>query len=356
MKLEFIKRDVLKEKPADENKLGFGRIFTDYMLMMKRNAEQGWYYAAIEPFANLSLSPAATVFHYAQEVFEGLKAYRTEDGRILLFRPWDNMKRLSLSAARISMQSFDEEFLLNSIYELIKIEKDWIPKAPGTSLYIRPTYIGIDPFVGVAAAKEYLLYVILSPVGAYYPKGLAPIDILVESKYVRAVRGGTGTTKAGANYAASLLAGEEAHKKGFSQVLWLDGVEKTYVEEVGSMNIFFKIGGELITPALQGSILSGITRDSIIRLAKDMGMPVSERRLSIHEIEKAQKDGKLEEVFGSGTAAVVSPVGKLIWGDKTIVINDGNMGKTTRMFYDTLTGIQYGRMEDKYGWTYELKV
>jgi branched-chain amino acid aminotransferase len=356
MKLDFIKRDALKEKPEDENKLGFGRIFTDYMVMMKRGKERGWYYAAIEPFADLRLSPAALVLHYAQEVFEGLKAYHAEDGRILLFRPWENMKRMALSAARLSMEPFDTEFLLNSIYEIVKLEKDWIPKAPGTSLYIRPTYIGIDPFVGVAAAEEYLLYVILSPVGAYYPRGLEPVDIFVESNYVRTVRGGTGTTKAGANYAISLLAGEEAHKKGFSQVLWLDGVEKTYIEEVGSMNIFFKIDGEIITPALQGSILPGVTRDSIIRLARDMGLPVTERRISIYEIKEAQEGGKLEEIFGSGTAAVVSPVGKLVWGDKTIIVNDGSMGKVTRMFYDTLTGIQYGRREDPYGWTYEVKI
>lgn len=218
MKLEFIKRDVLKEKPKDESKLGFGRIFTDYMLMMKRDGERGWYYAAIEPYGNLSLSPAATVLHYSQEVFEGLKAYRAADGRVLMFRPWDNVKRLATSAERICMAPFDEEFLLNSLYELIKIEKDWIPTSPGTSLYIRPTYIGVDPFVGVRPAEEYLLYVILSPSGAYYSSGLAPVDIYVESKYVRAVKGGTGHHKTGGNYAASLLAGEIAHKKGFGQV------------------------------------------------------------------------------------------------------------------------------------------
>jgi branched-chain amino acid aminotransferase len=355
MKLDFIKRETLKEKPRDESKLGFGRIFTDYMLMMKRDRERGWYHAAIEPFQDLRLSPAALVLHYAQEIFEGLKAYHAQDGRILLFRPWENMKRMTLSAARLSMEPFDSEFLLNSIFELIKREKDWIPKSPGTSLYIRPTYIGIDPFVGVAAAEEYLLYVILSPVGAYYPRGLEPVDIFVESNYVRTVRGGTGTTKAGANYAISLLAGEEAHRKGFSQVLWLDGVEKTYVEEVGSMNIFFKIDGEIITPALQGSILPGVTRDSIIRIAKDKGIPVSERRISIYEIEEAQENGKLEEVFGSGTAAVVSPVGRLVWGDKTIVVGDGGMGQVTRMLYDTITGIQYGRQEDPYGWICEVR-
>ncbi|MDR2588474.1 MAG: branched-chain amino acid aminotransferase [Spirochaetales bacterium] len=355
MKLDFIRKEILKDKPQDESKLGFGRIFTDYMLMMKRGADMGWYYAAIEPFADISLSPAAMVLHYAQEVFEGLKAYRAKDGRILLFRPWDNVKRFAESAARMSMVSFDGDFLLNALYELVSVEKDWIPRSAGTSLYIRPTYIGIDPFVGVAAATEYLLYIILSPVGAYYPQGLAPVDIFVESKYVRSVKGGTGSYKAGANYAMSLLAAEEAHRNGFTQVLWLDAVENRYIEEVGSMNIFFKINGELITPALQGSILPGITRDSIIRLTRDMGMPVTERKISITEIEEAQKAGKLEEVFGSGTAAVVSPVGKLVWGEKTIVVGDGGMGKVTRLLYDTLTDIQYGRREDPYGWTFELK-
>ncbi len=355
MKLEFIQRDVLKEKPKDETKLGFGRIFTDYMLMMKRDGQRGWYHAAIEPYGNLSLSPAATVLHYSQEVFEGLKAYRAEDGRVLMFRPWDNVKRLATSAERICMAPFDGEFFLNSLYELIKTEKDWIPSSPGTSLYIRPTYIGVDPFVGVRPAEEYLLYVILSPSGAYYASGLAPVDIYVESKYVRAVKGGTGHHKTGGNYAASLLAGEIAHKKGFGQVLWLDGKENKYVEEVGAMNIFFKIKGELVTPPLGGSILPGITRDSIITLAKDMGIPVSERRISAEELYEASKDGSLEEIFGSGTAAVVSPVGKLLWEDKEIIPGDGQMGETTKLLYDTLTGIQYGRIEDKFGWVKEIK-
>ena len=283
MKLEFVKRDVLKEKPKDETKLGFGQIFTDYMLMMKRD-KNGWQSAKIEPYGDLSLSPAALVFHYAQEVFEGMKAYRTDDGRVLMFRPWDNIARLQSSAARLCMAPIDEEFVLNAIYELVKIEKDWIPTSPGTSLYIRPTYIGVDPFVGVRAADEYMLYVILSPVGAYYASGLAPVSIYVESKYVRAVKGGTGHFKTGGNYAASLLAGEEAHQKGYAQVLWLDGKENKYVEEVGSMNIFFKIDGEVITPPLEGSILPGITRASVIQLCNDMGYPGNERKLSIQEI------------------------------------------------------------------------
>ena len=253
------------------------------------------------------------------------------------------------------MAPFDEEFLLNAMYELVRIDKEWIPSSPGTSLYIRPTYIGVDPFVGVKPAEEYMLYVILSPVGAYYATGLSPVSIYVESKYVRAVKGGTGHFKTGGNYAASLLAGEIAHKRGFNQVLWLDGKENKYVEEVGSMNIMFKIKGEIITPPLEGSILPGITRASVIELAKDMGYPVVERRISMEEIYAASLDGTLEEVFGTGTAAVVSPVGHLIWEDKDIVVNGGKMGEATQRFYDTLTGIQYGRIPDKFGWTVEIQ-
>ncbi|MDR2400173.1 MAG: branched-chain amino acid aminotransferase [Deferribacteraceae bacterium] len=355
MKLEFIKREKLKEKPIDESNLGFGRIFTDHMLLMKRSREKGWFYAAIEPYGDLVLSPAALVLHYAQEVFEGLKAYRSPDGRFLLFRPWDNVKRMTLSAERMSMRAFDADFLLNSLYELIKIEKEWIPKAPGTSLYIRPAYIGIDPYVGIASAEDYYLYIILSPVGAYYAKGLAPVDIYIETEYARSVRGGTGNHKTGANYAISLKASELAHENGFSQVLWLDGRENRYIEEVGSMNIFFKIAGELITPSLGGTILSGITRDSIITLAKDMGVKVAERPISIDELYDAYKKGSLEEAFGSGTACVVSPVGKLVWGGREIIPGDGGMGELTKKFYDTLTGIQLGIIEDKFGWVKEIE-
>ena len=319
MKLEFIKREVLKEKPADESKLGFGRIFSDYMLMMKYDeAKGGWYYAAIEPYENLSISPAALVFHYAQECFEGMKAYRTADGEVMMFRPWDNVHRMNISGERLCMAPIPEDFLLQSIYELIKVEKDWIPSSPGTSLYIRPTFIGIDPVIGVKAASQYLLYVILSPVGSYYASGLAPVSIYVENKYVRAVKGGTGYTKCGGNYAASLKAGEVAHERGYSQVLWLDGRENKYIDEVGAMNIMFKVNGEVITPELNGSILAGITRDSIIKLARSMGYKVTERRISMQEIADAAENGTLEEVWGTGTAAVVSPVGELIWEDKVI--------------------------------------
>ncbi len=355
MKLNFVKREQLKQKPQDESKLGFGQIFTDYMLVMRYNEQKGgWYEANIEPFEDFKLSPAALVLHYSQTVFEGLKAYRREDGKINMFRPWDNVDRLEMSADRICMAKFDKKFFLDAIYELIKTEQDWVPSAPGTSLYIRPTYFGMDPFLGVKAASEYLLYVILCPVGAYYASGLAPVTIAVESQYVRAVKGGTGYTKTGGNYAASLLAGEEAHKKGYSQVLWLDGKENKYIEEVGAMNIFFKIDGKVITPPLEGSILPGITRRSIIELVRDMGIEVLERQISIDEIYECSKSGKLEEVFGTGTAAVVSPVKELIWEDKTILVGDGSMGELTGKLYDTLTGIQYGRIEDTRGWTITL--
>ncbi|MBE5758611.1 MAG: branched-chain amino acid aminotransferase [Clostridiales bacterium] len=355
MNLEFVKREQLKEKPQDETKLGFGKVFSDYMLMLRYDeAKGGWYEAKIEPFQNLSLSPASLVFHYAQECFEGMKAYKTADGEVMMFRPWDNIHRMNVSAERLCMAPIPEEFFLNAIYELIKVEKDWIPTTPGTSLYIRPTYIGIDPFVGVRAASQYMLYVILSPVGAYYASGLAPVSIYVESQYVRAVKGGTGYTKCGGNYAASLKAGEEAHQRGYSQVLWLDGRENKYIEEVGAMNIMFKINGEILTPELNGSILAGITRDSIIKLARKMGYTVTERRISMQEVADAAKNGTLEEVWGTGTAAVVSPVGELIWNGESIKVGDGGMGKLTEELYNTLTGIQYGRIADDMGWTIKL--
>ena len=283
-----------------------------------------------------------------------MKAYKTADGEVMMFRPWDNIHRMNVSAERLCMAPIPEEFFLNAIYELIKVEKDWIPTTPGTSLYIRPTYIGIDPFVGVRAASQYMLYVILSPVGAYYASGLAPVSIYVESQYVRAVKGGTGYTKCGGNYAASLKAGEEAHQRGYSQVLWLDGRENKYIEEVGAMNIMFKINGEILTPELNGSILAGITRDSIIKLARKMGYTVTERRISMQEVADAAKNGTLEEVWGTGTAAVVSPVGELIWNGESIKVGDGGMGKLTEELYNTLTGIQYGRLADDMGWTIKL--
>ncbi len=353
MDLKIVKAKSLKPKP-DEKSLGFGRIFTDHMFTMEYKAGKGWHNAQIRPFENFSLSPACNVFHYSQTIFDGLKAYHTDSG-INLFRPRDNFARMNVSAKRLCMPQIDEEFALYALKELIKLEKDWVPKAEGTSLYIRPTIIAVDPFLGVRAGQEYIFYIILSPVGAYYASGLAPVDIYVEDEYVRAVAGGMGFAKTGGNYAVSLLAAQIAHAKGYDQVLWLDGVERKYVEEVGAMNIFFKIRGELFTSPLNGSILAGITRDSVIRLSKEMfGVNVREERLAIADIFKENETGGLEEVFGTGTAAVVSPVGGMAWEGRKIKVADGSMGPLTTKLYEKLTGIQYGRDKDEFGWIITL--
>lgn len=350
MKLEVIRTQNEQAKPTDESMLGFGKIFTDHMLTIPYKTGIGWHNAQIRPFENFSLSPACMVLHYSQTIFEGLKAYHTDNG-INLFRPWDNFKRLNASAARMCIPEIDADFALEALCELIRLEKDWIPRSEGTSLYIRPTMIATDPFLGVRAGEEYLFFVILSPVGAYYATGLKPIDIYVEDEYVRAVVGGTGAVKTGGNYAASLAAANLAYTKGFSQVLWLDGLEKKYVEEVGSMNIFFKIRGELYTSPLTGSVLPGITRDSVIKLAQDtFGVNVHEERLSIADIFAEGESGGLEEVFGTGTAAVISPVGGMQWEGKRISVANGDMGELTMRLYDKLTGIQYGREKDDFGW------
>lgn len=353
--LELKLATTLKEKPHDQSKLGFGRFFTDHMFIMNYDEGKGWHSPRIEPYAPLALDPAAMCLHYGQEIFEGLKAYPSQDGRILLFRPQENFKRLNESNDRMVIPPIDEEFALKSLIELIKVEKDWIPTAEGTSLYIRPFVIAVDPFLGVHPGKQYLYIVILSPVGAYYSGGLNPVNIYVESNYVRAVRGGVGMAKTGGNYAASLKGQAEAEKQNYSQVLWLDGIERKYIEEVGAMNIFFVIGDELVTPALTGSVLSGITRKSVIEIAKSWGMKVSERRISIDEVSDAFDKGLLKEVFGSGTAAVISPVGHLRYQDKVMIINDGKIGSVSQKMYDTLTGIQWGKIEDTFGWTVEVK-
>lgn len=350
MNIRFEKAAVLKQKPADETKLGFGQIFTDYMFIMNYKTGKGWHDARIVPYGNLSLSPAALCLHYGQEVFEGMKAYRRADGGIQLFRPEENFKRLNSSNERLVIPELPVEMAMEGLMELLKIEKDWVPSAEGASLYIRPYIIATDPFLGVRPGDEYMFIIILSPSGAYYASGLNPVKIYVESKYVRAVRGGMGYTKTGGNYAASLIGQDEAHKEGYSQVLWLDGVEQKYVEEVGAMNIMFLIDGELITPALQGSILPGITRKSVLELCKSWGMKVTERRISIDEIAQAYDEGKLQEVFGTGTAAVISPVGHLKFGDKIMEINGNKIGPVSQKIYDTMTGMQWGKIEDTFGW------
>ena len=339
-----------KAKPTDESALGFGKIFTDHMFIMDYKTGKGWHDARIVPYGNIEFSPAAMCLHYGQEVFEGLKAYRTADGEIQLFRPEENFKRLNLSNERLVIPAIDEEFALHALKELLKIEKDWVPHSEGASLYIRPFIIACDPFLGVRPGDEYKFIIILSPSGAYYSTGLNPVSIYVEENYVRAVKGGMGFAKTGGNYAASLIGQDEAHKQNYSQVLWLDGVEKKYIEEVGAMNMFFVVDGEVITPELAGSILPGITRKSVIELCKSWGMKVTERRITIQEIADAYKAGKLDEAFGTGTAAVISPVGHLKWGDLVMEINGNKIGAISQKLYDTMTGMQYGKLPDTQNW------
>ncbi|MBE6858909.1 MAG: branched-chain amino acid aminotransferase [Ruminococcus sp.] len=355
MEIKFTKAETLKNKPQPGDKLGFGHIFTDYMFVMPYDAGQGWHDPEIRPYAPIELSPAAMCLHYGQTVFEGLKAYRTAEGKIQLFRPEENFKRLNQSNERLVIPELPIDMAMEGLMELLKIEKDWVPSKDGESLYIRPFIFAVDPFLGVKPGDQYLFVIILSPSGAYYESGLNPVNIYVESKYVRAVRGGMGYAKTGGNYAASLIGQDEAHKQNYAQVLWLDGVEQKYIEEVGAMNIFFVIDGEVVTPMLQGSILPGITRKSAIDVCKSKGIKVSERRISIQEISDAYDAGKLEEVFGTGTAAVISPVGHLKWGDKVMEINGNKIGNISQMLYDTMTGIQWGKIEDTFGWTVEVK-
>lgn len=343
-----------KAKPTDETKLGFGHVFTDHMFVMNYDAGQGWHDARIVPYGEISLSPAAMCLHYGQEIFEGLKAYRTADGSVQMFRPQENFKRMNTSAERMVIPQIDEEFMLKALKTLVELEKDWVPHTDGASLYIRPFIFATDPYVGVKPADHYLFMIILSPSGAYYSTGLNPVKIYVEERYVRAVRGGTGFAKTAANYAISLKGQDEAHKQDYEQVLWLDGVEQKYIEEVGSMNIFFVIDGEVITPLLTGSVLPGITRKSALELCRKWGMKVSERRITIQEVAEAYDAGKLDEVFGTGTAAVISPVGHLKWGDKVMEINDNKIGKISQKLYDTMTGMQYGKLPDDMGWIEKL--
>ncbi|MDL2235066.1 branched-chain amino acid aminotransferase [Christensenellaceae bacterium OttesenSCG-928-L17] len=350
MNISIQKTATPKAKPQDEGKLGFGKTFSDHMFVMDYEEGKGWYNARIQPYQNFSLDPASPVLHYGQEIFEGLKAYRSDGKDILLFRARDNARRLNQSAERICMPTIDVDMNYEAIAAIVDCERDWVPKSPGTSLYLRPTMIADGSALGVHAAHKYIYYIICSPSGAYYANGLAPIRIFVEDQYVRAVKGGMGYAKTGGNYAASLKAAEEAAKKGYAQVLWLDGVERKYVEEVGAMNMMFVVGDTLITAALEGSILPGITRMSILQLARDMGLKVEERRIPIAELVEAGESGDLKEAFGTGTAAVVSPVGELTYKGKTVVVNNGEIGTLTQKFYDTLTGIQTGRLEDKYGW------
>lgn len=355
LNIRYEKTTAPKELPKEDNPLKFGTIFTDHMFIMNYETGKGWHDARIVPYAPLSLDPSAMVFHYGQEMFEGLKAYKTEDGRTLLFRPDKNIERANNTNRRICIPEIPEEDFLDAIKAVVKTDEAWIPTKPGTSLYIRPFVIATDPFLGVRPSDTYMFIIILSPVGAYYPEGLNPVKIWIEDEYVRAVKGGVGEAKTGANYVASLAAQVKAHDDGYSQVLWLDGVERKYIEEVGAMNIFFKINGTVVTPKLNGSILPGVTRNSVIELCKTWGVPVEERKISVDELYEASNNGSLEEVFGTGTAAVISPVGHLRFEDHVMQVSDGGIGELSQRIYDTITSIQLGDIEDTFNWTVEVK-
>ena len=350
MEIKITKAPVLKEKP-DSSTLGFGRIFTDHMFMMDYSREEGWHDARIVPFGNISLHPASTVLHYGSEIFEGLKAYRRKDGKVQLFRPTENIKRMNNSAERLCLPQIPEDDFMQILDTFISLEQDWVPSAEGTSLYIRPFMFGNDENLGVHAVHHATFVIILSPVGSYYKEGINPVKIMIEDKDVRAVRGGTGYAKCGGNYAASNRAGEKAEEKGYSQVLWLDGVERKYVEEGGGMNVMFKISGTVVTPMLTGSILRGVTRKSCIELLKSWGVPVEERLLSVDELFEAAKNGTLEEAWCVGTAAVISPIGELAWNNEKYEVNQNRIGALSQRLYDELTGIQWGTRPDPFGWT-----
>lgn len=344
----------LKSKPDDESKLGFGDIVTDHMYQIEYERDNGWINPNIKPYGNFSIDPAAMSIHYGQSIFEGLKAYRGKDDSIYLFRPEENWKRFNRSAARLCMPEVDHTLFMDGMKKLILLDKDWIPRNQGTSLYVRPTMFASEPHLGVRPANNYIFFIILGPVGAYYKEGLNPVKIYVEDKYIRAASGGTGEAKVAGNYAASLLAAEEAKEKGFSQVLWLDAAEKKYVEEVGTMNMFFVLDNEVVTAPLTGSILPGITRDSVMTLIKDWGIKVSERSIAIDEIIDAAENGRLKEAFGTGTAAVISPVGQITYKGKDNIVAGGAMGELSQRLYNEIVAIQYGEKEDPYGWRMKI--
>ena len=350
LNIRIEKNTAPKAKPT--GKLGFGNIFTDHMFLMNYYTEKGWHDARIVPYGDISLDPSAMVFHYAQELFEGMKAYRTADNKIQLFRPDKNIERMNNTCDRLCVPQIDPDDALQAIKALVDVERDWVPTEDGTSLYIRPFIIATDPMLGVHPSHTYLFIIILSPVGSYYEAGLNPVKIYVEREYVRCVKGGTGIAKAGGNYAASLKGQEKAEKMGYAQVLWLDGVHRKYIDEVGAMNVFFVIDGTVITPDLtDGNILPGVTRRSCIELLQSWGVPVEERKLSIDEVIEAYNNGKLNEVFGTGTAAVISPVGELFDNGNKMIINNNEIGPISQKLYDTITGIQWGKISDNLGWT-----
>lgn len=358
MKYNFtVQRTTAPKQKPNPDTLRFGKQFTDHMFMMDWSTEKGWHDGRIIPYGPIALDPAASVLHYSQQMFEGLKAYKTEDGRILLFRPDMNAKRTNATNERMCIPELPEDLFIEAVKAIVDMERDWIPEKFGTSLYIRPFIFADEAFLGVHAAHHYKFCIILSPVGPYYESsdgGLTANSIFVEQHYVRAVPGGTGYAKVGGNYAGSLKAQEKAAEKGCEQVLWLDSIEHDYVEEIGTSNAFFVIDNEIITAPLAGTILPGITRNSVLALLRKWGMNVSERRLKISDVIKAGEEGRLQEVFATGTAAVISPVGKLVFEDKSFTVGDGGVGELANKLYTTLYGIQTGKVEDDMGWTLSL--
>ena len=354
MDIRFVKRKNLKEKPKDA--LGFGTKFTDYVFNMDWDEDEGWHDAEIVPYDDVKMDPASMVLHYAQATFEGLKAYKGADGNYYLFRPYMNAKRFINSNKRLCLPELPEDLFVEAIKELVKLEKDWIPEGEGESLYIRPFMYAKEVKLGVAPSKSYRFSIILSPVGAYYPQGMAPVKIYVEDELTRASLGGTGFAKCAGNYAASLLGQVKAEKLGYTQVLWLDGVERKYVEEVGSMNAMFLIDDTVITAPAGETVLPGVTRDSVIKILKDKGIKVEEKHLHIDDLMAAAKDKRLKEAWGTGTAAIISPIGELFYKGEEEIINDFKTGELTQEIYDTLTDIQWARSEDKYGWREKIDI
>lgn len=352
MEIKVIKADNhrLRQRPTDESKLGFGDIFTDHMFAMNYEAGKGWFDFRIEPYGDLKVDPAAMALHYGQAIFEGLKAYKGKDKGIYLFRARENLKRLNRSALRLCMPEVDVDLVMEGMKKLILQDREWVPSSPGTSLYIRPTMFATEPHLGVRPANAYLFFIIIGPVGAYYKEGLNPVKIYVEDFYVRASQGGTGEAKTAGNYAASLLAAEKAKERGFTQVLWLDAAERKYIEEVGTMNMFFVIDNEVLTAPLTGSILPGITRDSVIHIVRNWGLKMSERSLSIDEVISAAKNGTLQEAFGTGTAAVISPVGQITYKGEDFIVAGGKMGELSQRLYNEIVAIQYAEKPDPFEW------
>ncbi len=352
--LHVAEKEHKKERPSDESKLGFGNIFSDHLFMVNYKEGLGWHEARIVPYQGLNLDPAALVLHYAQQVFEGMKAFRGRDGGIYTFRWRDNFRRMNQSVKRLCIPEIDVDFVFEALKKLVILDKEWIPKSSGASLYIRPVVIATEPALGVRISNEYLYYIVTGPVGPYYPEGFNPTKIYVSDEYVRAVKGGVGSVKTAGNYGASLLASQKAKQMGYTQVLWLDAIERKYVEEVGTSNMFFVLGEEVVTPILTGGILPGITRDTVIQLVKDWGLKMVERQVSIDEVIEGTKDGTLKEMFATGTAAVISPVGEFFYKDQTYQVADGKTGEISKRLYDEITAMEYGEKKDHHGWVIQL--